>query len=248
MPKLHQKHSSTHIHHLSSSTSSPLPKQSHDTGAQERRAQHKSQPLTIPGPKRIEQEIPRQKLHEPRIDQNSRAHRIQHPTDHISSEGVGIIRRSEPQSDGDCSGSRKTVSGAEKPWKPGARFEGDGRHSSADAETFEGLMEDEDGVESAELGADDAEVESDDDGVEYDTELEDQEGGDLLFESETASFRVANFEFLREAFFVISHRTSDVRSHNCILPIFDTRDGALDILLGAHIILDLHVALRSKVE
>ena len=57
-------------------------------------------------------------------------------------------------------------------------------------------MEDEDGVEGAEFGADHAEVETDDDGMEHDAEFEDQEGSDLLLESEAASFRVTNLEFL----------------------------------------------------
>lgn len=54
--------------------SSPLPKQSHNARPQECGAHHKSQPLTIPRPERIEQKVPREQLHKPRIDQDTCAH------------------------------------------------------------------------------------------------------------------------------------------------------------------------------
>lgn len=114
-------------------------------------------------------------------------------------------------------------------------------------------MEDEDGVEGAEFGADDAEVQPDDHGVEYDAEFEDQEGGDLLLECEAAGFGVAEFDFLGETFFVIVFRGRRVRCWYAMrtirfVPVFDARDGGLDVLLRAHVVFDLHEALGSKVQ
>lgn len=109
-------------------------------------------------------------------------------------------------------------------------------------------MENEDGVEGAEFGADDAEVQPDDHGVEYDAEFEDQKGGDLLLEREAAGFGVAEFDFLGETFFVIVFRGRRVRCGYAMRTIFDARHGGLDVLLRAHVVFDLHVALGSKVQ
>jgi hypothetical protein len=59
---------------------------------------------------------------------------------------------------------------------------GDGGHAGADTETFEGLVENEDGIERGEFSASDSEIQPYDHGVEYDAEFEEEESGDLLAE------------------------------------------------------------------
>ncbi|GLB12212.1 high-affinity Zn(2+) transporter zrt1 [Aspergillus tubingensis] len=49
-------------------------------------------------------------------------------------------------------------------------------------QTFEGLVEDKDRVERREFVAGNSQVQTNDDGVEDNTELENEEGGNLLFE------------------------------------------------------------------
>ena len=114
-------------------------------------------------------------------------------------------------------------------------------------------MKHEDGVEGAEFGAHDAEVETDDDGVKYDSKFQDEEGGDLLLERELAGICVTKFELFRETFFVVICRGSTVglgclTRRSGILPIYNARDSRLDILLRAHVVFDLNIALGSKVE
>lgn len=104
---------------FSHSTSSPLPKQCHNPRPQERRGHHECQSLVIPRPQRIEQKIPRQQLHEAGVDQDARAHRIQHPAHDVGSEGIGIVRRPHSQPDGDGDGSGQSVSGTKEPGEPG---------------------------------------------------------------------------------------------------------------------------------
>ncbi len=151
--------------------SSPLPQQCHDRRPQKCRRYHERQPLTVPRPPRIEQKISRQQLHQSSIDQDPRAHRVQHPAHHIGSEGIRVVRCSQPESDSDGDRGGQAVRGAEDPRKPRSGRKGDSGHAGADAETFEGLMEDKDDIQGAEFVADDAEIEANDDGVEYDAEF-----------------------------------------------------------------------------
>lgn len=108
-------------------------------------------------------------------------------------------------------------------------------------------MENEDDVEGAEFRADDVEVEPNDHGIKEDAKFEDKEGGDLLFKGEPAGFCVAVFELFGETFNVFLYLDRHIRlRYN--FSIFHASDDTLNVMLGAHIILDLNIALRFKVK
>jgi hypothetical protein len=119
----------------------PLPQQRHHARPQHNTRHHKPQSPPIHRPLRIEQEVPRQQLHQPSIYQNTRTETIQHATNDARREAAGVVRRAHAQADGDGKGRGESVGGAEEPGEGAvAGWEGDGGEAGADAEAFEGLM------------------------------------------------------------------------------------------------------------
>lgn len=108
-------------------------------------------------------------------------------------------------------------------------------------------MKHEDDVQGAEFVARDPQVEPNDDGVEYDAELQDQEGGDLLPECGSASFSVAEFEFVVEAF-VLRADDGPVARHIAVFSVFRGGDCALDVFFRAVAVFGLDVTFRTKIE
>ena len=254
-------------HSCQKRASSPLPQQRHQRGAQKNTNDHKRQPLVVPRALRIKQKVPRQQLHQPRVDQDARADGIKQAIDHIRRVAAAVIRGPQAQANGNGNWRRQAVPQAQRPRQPGqALRDGYGRQARADAEALEGLVEHEHRVQDGEFGAGGAEVEPDEDGVEDDAELEDQEGGDLLLEGALRGrgvrVRVELFHVGRGGAFVDgvgrgfgfdggADHVLLVAGVEALLVLVGLAGGddAFDIRVAVHVaVLDFDVALGGEVE
>ena len=163
--------------------SSPLAQQSHHPRAEEDAHDHEDESLGLTRQVRVEEEVARQQLDQPRVDQDSGRDGVQHAGDHVRCEAAGVVGSAHTQTDSNGDGRGQAVAGAQGPRQPGvAAWEGDGGHARADSQALERLMEDEHGEQDRELATGRAQVQPDDDRVEDNAELEDEEGCDLLAE------------------------------------------------------------------
>lgn len=92
--------------------SGPLPKKCHDCGPQKQTHEHKRDPLPIPRPVRVKQEVSRQQLNQPRVKQDARRDRVQHARHDLRREAARVVPRGEADSDGHRDGRREAVGGA----------------------------------------------------------------------------------------------------------------------------------------
>lgn len=119
-------------------------------------------------------------LDETSVDQDSSTDRVENTVHDQSRLRLGRECCPDAESDGNGNWSRDAVAKAEQVRCPAlASRPWDLSETSAQAETFECLVEDEDDVECDEFITGDSEGKTDEDGVEDNTELEDEDGSKL---------------------------------------------------------------------